>query len=696
MGVRVGVDVGGTFTKAVACEASGLVVARAVIPTTHQAVAGVAEGVVRSLRALRHQLRDAGRDHIALVAHSSTQAVNALLEGDTADVGVIGIGRRPDLKRARRRTQLGEIRLAPSRRLRTLNRFVDATPGLTHDVLRDAVRSLVNEGAESLCFSEAFGVDDARGEWMGLEVADEQGIPACAGHELSGLYGLEMRTLTAAINASILPAALRTARHVQDGIEELDHLPLLVMRGDGGAADLSSMSRHPIFSAFSGPAASVSGALRYLSVHDGVVVEVGGTSTNVSAIRAGRPVLSYVRVLDHVTSVRSLDVRVAGVAGGSLMRARRRLGRVEIDVGPRSAHIAGLRYCSFATERELVGARVVWIAPRPGDTDDHLVIENRDGERFALTPTCAANALGEVPDGAYAGGNPGASRIALELAGSELGLEWRGLAFRILQRAAEKVAACVVDAVREHGLRHPAIVGVGGGAGALVPSLAQSLGLEWAIPRDAEIISSIGDALSLIRVEIERSLARAASSEVADAHRAAEEAARRAGAAPETVHTESTAVPERRALRVVAYGASRLVADGRGADPPENDLFTVAGRELRSSVRLVASAPPYYVFADASDRRCAVIDRSGSVIYSGDAEIATGTGAQVSALLAQKVPQLVRHYGPVAVAPAIRIVRGNRLIDLTLLSAPERALEAALTECSVSESDPVVALLSRD
>ncbi|MDQ3987378.1 MAG: methylhydantoinase [Actinomycetota bacterium] len=696
MDVRVGVDVGGTFTKAVACESSGPVVARAVVPTTHQAVAGVAEGVVRSLRALREQLRDRGRDRIALVAHSSTQAVNALLEGDTSNVGVVGIGRRPDLRRARRRTQLGEIRLAPSRRLRTIHRFVDATSGLTHDVLRDAVRSLVNEGVESLCFSEAFGVDDARGEWMGLEVAEEQGIPACAGHELSGLYGLEMRTLTAAINATILPAALRTARHVQEGIEELDHLPLLVMRGDGGAADLSAMSRHPIFSAFSGPAASVSGALRHLSVHDGVVVEVGGTSTNVSAIRAGRPVLSYVRVLDHVTSVRSLDVRVAGVAGGSLVRAQRRLGRVEIDVGPRSAHIAGLRYCSFAREQELAGGRVVWLAPRPGDTDDYLVVENRDGERFAITPTCAANALREVPDGAYAWGDADSSRIALELAGRELGFEWRGLAFRILQRAAEKIAACIVDTVREHGLRHPTIVGVGGGAGALVPALARGLDLEWAIPRDAEIISSIGDALSLIRVEIERSLTRASSSEVADAHRAAEEAALRAGAAPDSVHTESSAVPERRALRVVAYGATRLAADAPGPDLAEQELLAAAARELGSSVRLVASAPPYFVFVDDDERRCAVVDRSGSVIYSGDAEIATGTGAQVSALLSQKVPQLIRHYGPVAVAPAIRIVRGNRLIDLTLLSAPERALEAALAECSVNESDAVVALLSRD
>ena len=121
------------------------------------------------------------------------------------------------------------------------------------------------------------------------------------------------------------------------------------MRGDGGAASIDSMGRRPLLTAFSGPAASVAGALRHLSLTDALIVEVGGTSTNISVVAGGRPILSYVRVLRHLTSVRSLDVRVAGVAGGSLLRAGRRLGRRTVaGVGPRSAHIAGLTYASFA------------------------------------------------------------------------------------------------------------------------------------------------------------------------------------------------------------------------------------------------------------------------------------------------------------------------------------------------------------
>src|SRR5918999_6552699 len=310
---------------------------------------GVAEGAIRALADVAAEVaaRDLGR--IELVAHSTTQAVNALLEGDTSVVGVLGLGRRPDVKRARRRTAVGEVRLAPGRRLITRHNFVDVTDGLDRSRVVRAMQELIDEGAEVLCISEAFGVEDARGEWLALDVAEDLGIPACAGHELTGLYGLEMRTVTGALNASILPTALRTARLVEEAVErDIPGVPLLVMRGDGGAADLGSMKRHPLVTAFSGPAASVAGALRHLSLRDGVIVEVGGTSTNVSLVKGGRPVLAYVRVLEHVTCVRSLDVRVVGVAGGSLPRIARRLGRPRIvDTGPRSAHIAGLPYAAF-------------------------------------------------------------------------------------------------------------------------------------------------------------------------------------------------------------------------------------------------------------------------------------------------------------------------------------------------------------
>ena len=69
----------------------------------------------------------------------------------------------------------------------------------------------------------------------------------------------------------------------------------MVMRGDGGAIDPPGLRREPARTLYSGPAASVAGVLRTMRLDDAVIVEVGGTSTNVAAVKSGRPALSYVQ-----------------------------------------------------------------------------------------------------------------------------------------------------------------------------------------------------------------------------------------------------------------------------------------------------------------------------------------------------------------------------------------------------------------
>ena len=93
--VRLGVDVGGTFTKAVAVDArTGALVGQAIVPTSHDAPDGIAAGVVASIRGAQgRSSRQAGAGPIAMVGHSTSLAVNALLEGDLPTVGLVGIGR---------------------------------------------------------------------------------------------------------------------------------------------------------------------------------------------------------------------------------------------------------------------------------------------------------------------------------------------------------------------------------------------------------------------------------------------------------------------------------------------------------------------------------------------------------------------------------------------------------------------------
>src|SRR5213078_3622219 len=334
--------------------------AHAVVPTSHYAPDGVVEGVAAALRKLLDELGDE-RSQVDLVAYSTTTAMNALLEGDVARVGVIGIGAQPELRKARKRTRVGTLALAPGRVLHTEHAFLDATGGLTDAAIDAALDELQARGCTALAVSGAFSVDAPEQEDHVATRARERGLPVCAGHELTGTYGLEVRTVSAAVNASILPVVERTASVVDRVLHEADiNVPLLVLRGDGGAMSLDAFRAAPSRTIGSGPAAGVAAALHQLKLTNGIILECGGTSSNVSVVKHGRTVLRDLRVMGRITSIRSVDSWVVGAAGGSMAR----LGRKRIDeVGPRSAHVAGLPYACFADPAALRGAVADVIAP---------------------------------------------------------------------------------------------------------------------------------------------------------------------------------------------------------------------------------------------------------------------------------------------------------------------------------------------
>ena len=467
--IRVGIDVGGTFTKAVAIEmVTGQIVGKVTVPTTHSSSNGVSTGIVEALNTLtqRYSIQNS---EIELISHSTTQAVNALLEGDTAKVGIIGMGVALEKSNVIKRTNIRGVKLAPNKYLHTCYRFVDTSKYLEDKEIDQTIDELKKEGAEVIVVSEAYSVDDPSNERF---VMDRSDIPATAGHELTGVYGLEIRTLTAAINGGILPKTTSTAKFVESAVRnEKITAPVLIMKGDGGVTDMSTFRSKPIVTVLSGPAASVAGALLHLRLIDGVFIEVGGTSTNVCVIKDGKPEVRYVTIMQHPTCIRSLDVRVAGVAGGSLVRWS---GRKITDVGPRSAHIAGLPYSCFASPEELENGQIITFKPKEGDSIDYVAIESAGGKRFAITNTCAANALGLVPEGDYAKANQISAKLALSILANRLGITMQQAATTILDISAKKVLDIVEHVIKEYKLKKERVVLIGGGGGAsvLVPYIA--------------------------------------------------------------------------------------------------------------------------------------------------------------------------------------------------------------------------------
>ncbi|HEX7031368.1 MAG TPA: hydantoinase/oxoprolinase family protein [Nitrososphaera sp.] len=700
--IRVGIDVGGTFTKAVAIDmVKGSIIGKVTVPTTHSSSEGVSTGIVQALKTLmeRYQIQNG---EIELISHSTTQAVNALLEGDTAKVGIVGMGVGLEKSNVIKRTNVRDIELAPNKYLHTCYRFLDTSKYLDDKEVEQAIRELKEEGAEVVVVSEAYGVDDPSNEKFVMEKAD---IPATAGHELTGIYGLEIRTLTAAINAGILPKATSTARFVESAVRnEGITAPVLIMKGDGGVTNMSTFQSKPIITVLSGPAASVAGALLHLRVIDGVFIEVGGTSTNVCVIKDGRPEIRYVTIMQHPTCIRSLDVRVAGVAGGSLVRWS---GRKITDVGPRSAHIAGLPYSCFALPEELEGGQIITFSPKEGDPMDYVAIESSGGKRFAITNTCAANALGLVPDGDYARANQTSAKIALSILAGRLGTTMEQAASTILDISAKKVLEIVEPMIKEYKLKKDRIVFIGGGGGAsvLVPHVAKKLQLQWKVAEHAEVISSIGVAAAMIHEEAEKTINNPRPEDISELAEQVRKVALERGALPESITIQSEYISERSILRVTAMGNVSLDVGTANAQEINEEEAHVLACELfgiNEGVHRIFDMKNYHIFAcelskkklflKSKKQQVLVLDKYGRVRLSVDnAAILNGAPDKV----ASEVETILKKHASDGndLAPQVHILDGVKLMDFSSLTAPEHVLKAVRDELKKAAANEVAAIV---
>ncbi len=692
--LRIGVDVGGTFTKAVAVSSSPLAVhARTSVPTTHRARAGVADGVTAALRGLLAQLGE-DRARVELVAFSTTQAMNALLEGDVGTVGVVGIGYKPELRVARKRTRVGDIALAPGRRLATLHVFVDASVGIRGSVVEETLGDLVDRGATALAVSGAFAVDTPEDEDRFVRAAHARHLPVCAGHDLTGAYGLETRTLTAAINASILPIVERTAAMVEEALAEAQlDVPLLVLRGDGGSMSNERFRDQPSLTIGSAPAAGVAAVLHELRLTDGIVIECGGTSTNVSVVRGGRAQLRSLRVMRQPTFIRAVDSWVVGVAGGSMAL----LGRRGIsEVGPRSAHIAGLPYASFASPDQLRGAELVLVAPRPGDPEAYACIE-ADGARFALTTTCAANALGLVPPLAYAESSAEAALAAFAPLAERLGGTPAGAARALLDVAARKIAAAASEAAKQY--RLPAevpLVALGGAGAALVPEVARRLDRPTVLPDDADVLSAVGAAVSLVRAEVARTIG--PDIDLIDLAHAAERQCIDAGAAPSTVTVETKVDNATNLIRAAATGSVALqagAAEHHDASDDERDLVAATALDIgRDQLRTVAESEFYRVYSGNGAGGVAVVDRFGAIALAEHAQVVSGAAPAFLDDLHGAVTAASTQLGVATLLPRVSILAGSRMLDLSGAHTIDE-IAAAAERLLAEEAEPAVAVIAR-
>jgi N-methylhydantoinase A/oxoprolinase/acetone carboxylase beta subunit len=686
----MGIDVGGTFTKAVALDnETHKILGKASVLTTHRDEAGVAAGVVQAFeKCLREN--SISPDEVIFIAHSTTQATNALLEGDVAEVGIVAMasGFIEGLL-AKRQTKLGDVPLGTGKAIKTHHLYTDIK-NLNQEHIESMVRELTGRGAKVIVASKAFGVDCTAEEAWVQDTAAAMGIPATAGYEITKLYGLTVRTRSAVVNASILPRMFETAKSTEASVRKTGiRAPLMIMRGDGGVMDIAEVQRRPVLTMLSGPAASVVGALMYLRASNGIYFEVGGTSTNIGVIKNGRPTVSYAVVGGHRTCISSLDVRVLGVAGGSMVRCA---GGKLVDVGPRSAHIAGLGYATFTPEEEIEDPVIEFVQPRPGDPSDYVSLRLRNGKRIAVTNTCAANVLRLTRPEWHACGNYNACRKAMQPLADMLGMSVEDAARAILTKATDKILPVVDALAREYKLEKDQIVlvGCGGGASALLPFTAERTGMKFKIPENAEVISSIGVGLAMVRDVIERVIPNPSGDDIKAIKREAKQAAISSGAVPDTVEVYIEINAQTQQVRAIALGSTAVQTTDLLKEASEAESRALAAENMGvalQDVQLAGRTNALYVFIPANaaavkgKNPVRVVDRKGFIkVQRGDAAVKQTTVANALPVLEALWDETTNYKSDMVLFPDVYLCIAGRVLDYSSMPSKDDLLKVIASE----------------
>ena len=330
----LGVDTGGTYTDAVVYdEGSNSVLAKAKAPTTHDDLAvGIGAAIQRALAA-----GPVEPGAVSFVSLSSTLATNALVEGKGRPAALVMIGfEEAVLDRGGLREAVGGDPVVMVAGGHTPH-GAEAEP-LDTETLAVAVTEIA-PSVDGFAVTSQFSVRNADHEIAARDLIRERtGLPVTCSHELADALDGPKRSVTALLNArmiALIDELVSTTTEVlaQSGVDA----PIMMVRGNGSLVSADFVRERPVETILSGPAASLLGAAHLVGASDAVISDIGGTTTDIAALRDGKFDLGArgATVGGHRTMIEAVAMATHGLGGDSEVLLADRARGAELTVGPR-------------------------------------------------------------------------------------------------------------------------------------------------------------------------------------------------------------------------------------------------------------------------------------------------------------------------------------------------------------------------
>ena len=331
--MRIGIDVGGTNTDAVLMDGR-TVVGWAKSPTTHD----VNSGITNVLNALLAQTK-VTPDSISAVMLGTTHFTNAVVERKSLSktavlrIGLPATAALPpfvdwpdDLREA-----IGGVSYLVHGGYEFDGRPISP---LNLSEIREAARKIGDAGIDCVAISSVFSPVNPDQEQRAAEIVAEEipDVRVSLSHEI-GRIGLLERENAAAMNACLSKLAVKIVQSFRDALTGLGiSAPFFISQNDGTLMSADFVEKYPVLTFASGPTNSMRGAAFLSGLKDAVVVDIGGTTSDVGVLSQGFPreASVAVRIGGVRTNFRMPDVLSFGLGGGSHVKPE------PLQVGPQS------------------------------------------------------------------------------------------------------------------------------------------------------------------------------------------------------------------------------------------------------------------------------------------------------------------------------------------------------------------------